>query len=65
MRGKGTKEEERRWANIYFSQVCLDEREMRVKKIEGELFSFIYLCGKVKGKKKIKISNDNIILMLL
>ena len=50
--------------NFYFLQVCLDKRKMRGKKIEEELFSLIYLYGKVKGKKNIRMSNDNFIFIL-
>ena len=38
---------------------------MRGKEIEEEVFYLICLCGKVKGKKKIIISNDNFTLMSL
>ena len=52
--------------NFYFLQVYLDERKIRGKEIEEEeLFYFICLCGKMKGKKKIMISNDSITLISL
>ena len=38
---------------------------MRRKKIEEEIFPFICLCEKVKGKKKIMLSNNNFIFILL
>ena len=48
---KERNEEERNWVNFYFSQVYLDERKMRGKDIEEELFSLICLCEKMKEKK--------------
>ena len=48
--------------DLYFVQVCLDEGEMKGKEIIEEFF---FLCGKVKEKKKIMLSNDNFTLMLL
>ena len=57
--------EERNWVDFLFSQVCLDEMKMRGKEIEEELFSLICLCGQVKKKKNIMISNDNFTLIWL
>ena len=38
--------------DLYFL-LCLDERKVRGKEIEEELFSSVCLCEKVKGKKEI------------
>ena len=56
---------ERNRMDLYFLQVYLDERKMRGKEIEEELFFIVYLCGKMKRKKEIMLPNDNFILMLL
>ena len=49
--------------NFYFLLVYLNEKKMKGMKIKEELFSLIYLCGKVKENKKIMIPNDNFILL--
>ena len=44
--------EEKMWVDFLFPQGCLDEKKMREKETEEELFSLVCLCQKVKGKKK-------------
>ena len=61
---RGKKMRVKKLSEFFFPQVCLDETKMRGKEIEEELFSLVCLCGKVKGKKKIMVSNDNFTLML-
>ena len=51
--------------NIKTFKVCLDERKIRGKEIEKELFFLVCLYEKMKGKKKIIMSNNKFILIFL
>ena len=50
--------------DFLFPEVYIDERKMREKEIEKKNFTCLFVW-KSERKKKIIMSNDNFILMLL